>query len=112
MSRFRLVWGLFVFVVTFVVFLVLLIVQHGPQPKAPLSQMPIESVVAAEVAERYEIPVEPPIVTHLDGVEILSLTNPAFYSSLQNGDWLVRYPHLLIVYRREEGRIIKVETLE
>ncbi len=111
MGRFRLMWGLLAFAATFVAFLVLLILQHRPEASVaePVS---LERMVAAEVAARYAVPAEPPVVTRLSDVAALAKTHPSFYAGLLDGDWLVRYPRLLIVYRREEGRIVKIEAIE
>ncbi len=102
-------WGLFAFAATFVAFLVLLIMQHQPSARPTAQETSIESLVAAEVAARYAVPREVPTVTRLTDVAALAKTNPSFYAGLLDGDWLVRYPRLLIVYRREEGRIVKIE---
>lgn len=105
-------WGLFALATTFVAFLVLLILQNRPGVRPPASVTPTESVVATEVASRYAVPNEAPIVTRLTDVDALARVHPEFYVGLRDGDWLVRYPGLVIVYRREEGRIVKVETAE
>lgn len=112
MGRFRLVWGLFAFAATFVAFLVLLIIQNRPQIHEPVPEVAIESTIAAEVALRYAVPQEAPIVTRLNDVTSLVRIHPVFYSDLKDGDWLVRYQKLLIVYRQEEKRIVKVEAIE
>lgn len=111
MARFRLIWGLFALAATFVAFLVLLILQHRPEAESRDSPPSIERVVAAEVAARYAVPDAPPVVTRVRDIAVLSVSNPYFYADLRDGDWLVRYPKLLIAYRREEGRIVKIETL-
>ncbi len=105
-------WGLFALAATFVAFLVLLILQNRPGAQPSVSDIPTEGIVAAEVASRYVVPNEAPVVTQLADVEALRRVHPDFYSDLRDGDWLVRYPGLLIVYRREEGRIVKIETID
>ncbi len=105
-------WGLFALAATFVAFLVLLILQNRPGAQPSVSVMPSEGIVAAEVASRYAVPNEAPVVTRLTDVEALRRVHPDFYAELRDGDWLVRYSALMIVYRREEGRIVKVEAVE
>lgn len=105
-------WGLFALAATFVAFLVLLVLQTRPGVQTIESETPMESMVATEVASRYAVPNEAPIVTRLTDVDALARVHPEFYAGLRDGDWLVRYSGLVIVYRREEGRIVKVETAE
>jgi hypothetical protein len=107
-----LAWGLFALAATFVAFLVLLILQNRPGARPPVSETSTESVVAAEVASRYAVPNEAPVVMRLSDVDALARVHPEFYAGLLDGDWLVRYPGVLIVYRREEGRIVKIETVD
>lgn len=70
----------------------------------------IESLVAAEVADRFAVPSVAPTVTRLADVAALEAVHPAFYADVRDGDWMLRYPGLVIVYRREEGRIVKAES--
>lgn len=121
MGRIRTAWGLFAFAAMFVAFIVLVLLaprsqsERGspywaarPSLRATTEGAPIESIVAAEVASAYAVPAGTPIVTRVSDAEALAVVNP-FYLSVRDGDWLVRYPDLLIAYRQEEGRILAVE---
>ncbi len=109
MGRIRSAWGLFAFAAMFVVFLVLFISNRlSIKPAVETgSEASIESVVAAEVASKYAVPAGVPIVTRVSDVAVLASVNP-FYKDVRDGDWLLRYDGVLIVYRHEEGRILNI----
>lgn len=108
MNRFRTVWGLFAFAAMFVAFIVLSLLQNRVQAPAATIPPTIESVVAAAVASKYVVPAGTPVVTRVSDAATLAKVN-LFYLSVRDGDWLVRYPNMLIAYRHEEGRILAIE---
>lgn len=109
MGRIRSAWGLFVFAAMFVVFLVLFISGRlFSKPSVEVEkESPIETKIAAEVASKYAVPSGIPVVTRVTDVAVLASVN-SFYKDVRDGDWLLRYDGLLIVYRQEEGRVLNV----
>jgi hypothetical protein len=67
-----------------------------------------EQTVLAEVATRVVLPAGSPTVTQIRGVEALRRQNPAFYALAENGDWIIRYPAQVVLYRAASGTVVAV----
>jgi hypothetical protein len=47
-------------------------------------------------------------MTQIHGVEALRRQNPAFYALAENGDWIIRYPAQVVLYRAASGTVVAV----
>lgn len=64
--------------------------------------------IVERVRRHTSLPTETPILEQIDDIALARSLNPSFYQDLQQGDWVLRYPHVVIVYRAIEDRVIRV----
>ena len=70
-----------------------------------------ESYVVARVAGHISVPNGIPEVTKLAEVEVLKHQNPTFYGQAAPGDWVVRYPSFVVLYRLETNKVLTLLPL-
>jgi hypothetical protein len=80
---------------------------HPTAPTGATAPSP-EQAVLAEVAARVALPAGRPTMTQIHGVEALRRQNPAFYALAENGDWIIRYPAQVVLYRAASGTVVAV----
>lgn len=76
-----------------------------------IDQDPI-SVLLTRVNRHVSLPAGAPSVEHVSQIAALKQVNPLFYQDLEDGDWILRYPSVLVVYRAEIDRVIRVKEVE
>ncbi len=78
--------------------------RQGPEPLS-------SSLILQRVAERMAVPAEQPIFRQIDDADVLQKVNPLFYEGVQNGDWILTFSHLVILYRPATDTILRTSPL-
>lgn len=83
-----------------------------PSTATVAAQIDPRAQLVARVSQHLQLPATTPTIEQVEDIETMRRINPDFYQDLQSGDWILRYPSELIVYRASEDRIIRVAPAE
>ncbi len=71
-------------------------------------QVDFSEAVLEDISKIMILPDGEPTVLNIDDVESLKVENPEFYDNSKNGDMIVIYPDVAIIYRPGEKLIVNV----
>ena len=112
MSGFRKIYGLLILVGMTGLFAYFSFQQWRTAPAAPQPILTPQERAIAAVEAKIGVPKgERPSVEHVSGTSFLQSVNPLFYAETRDGDWLLHYPSLIVIYREEGDRVIKTSPV-
>ncbi len=81
---------------------------HSSVPIVTATEQDPLSVLLVRLRRELPLPSDIPRIERVTQIEVLRELNPSFYAEVKEMDWVLRFTSLLIVYRPDEDRIIRV----